>query len=224
MKLLFIEDDNIIRDNFRDSLNLLFDDVYEVSDGKDAFKMYKEIKPDIILLDINLPSIDGISIAKKIRAIDKKTIIIILSAKEDTETLLEATTLGLTKYLLKPISRKVFKDVILGAISKIENQNYNNKVIKLVNGFIWNQEKKELTYNNENIQLTKKELLLLDDFCKKTKSIVSYEDMYFKLYNDFEFNENKLRMLIKRLRIKTHHEIITNIYGFGYKFNIIEMT
>ena len=43
--------------------------------------------------------------------------------------------------------------------------------------------------------------------------------MYLKLYNDFDYNENKLKMIIKRFRLKTHQDIILNIYGLGYKFN-----
>jgi two-component system, OmpR family, response regulator VanR len=220
MKLLFIEDDDIIRNSLRDYLNTIFDDIYEVSDGKDAFKTYLEVKPDVILLDINLPSIDGITIAKDIRRTDKKTIIIILSAREDRKTLLEATTLGLTKYLLKPIQRKELKESLLLAISKVKVEDYSDKTIKLISGFIWNLEEKELFHPSMKIQLTKMEISLFVNFCLKSKNIVNYEDMYFQLYNNMEYNENKLRMLIKRLRLKTHHDIIQNIYGLGYKFNI----
>ena len=134
MKLLFIEDDYIIRNSFRDYLSTLFNYIYEVSDGKDAFRIYEEVKPDIILLDINLPSIDGISIAKKIREIDKETIIIILSAREDTETFLDATTLGLTKYLLKPIPRREFKKFITEAVMKVKSNNH--KSIQLIDDFV----------------------------------------------------------------------------------------
>lgn len=219
MKLLFVEDDDIIRNSFRDYLNTLFDDIYEADDGKVAFELYQVVKPDIILLDINLPSIDGISLAKKIREFDRKTIIIILSAREDKETLLEATTLGLSKYLLKPIQRREFKETLFEAISKVKNKEYNNKTIKLIGDFIWNQEEKVLSHNGINIQLTKMEISLLNNFCLKGKDIVSYEDMYLKLYNDFDYNENKLKMIIKRFRLKTHQDIILNIYGLGYKFN-----
>lgn len=220
MKLLFVEDDDIIRNSFWDYLNTLFDDIYEASDGKIAFELYQVIKPDIILLDINLPSIDGISLAKKIREFDRKTIIIILSAREDKETLLEATTLGLTKYLLKPIQRKEFKETLLEAISKVKDKEYNNKTIKLVGDFIWNQEEELLSHNGINIQLTKMEISLLNNFCLKGKNVVSYEDMYLQLYDDFDYNENKLKMVIKRFRLKTHQDIILNVYGLGYKFNI----
>jgi two-component system, OmpR family, response regulator VanR len=220
MKLLFVEDDDIIRNSLRDYLNTLFDNIYEASDGKVAFEIYQIVKPDIILLDINLPSIDGISLAKKIREFDHKTIIIILSAREDKETLLEATTLGLSKYLLKPIQRRELKKALFEAISKVKDKEYNNKTIKLIDDFIWNQEEKVLSHNGINIQLTKMEMSLLNNFCLKGKDIVSYEDMYFHLYNDFEYNENKLKMIIKRFRLKTHQDIILNIYGLGYKFNI----
>ena len=220
MKLLFVEDDDIIRNSFRDYLNTLFDDLYEASDGKIAYELYKVVKPDIILLDINLPSIDGITLAKKIRESDHKTIIIILSAREDKETLLEATTLGLSKYLLKPIQRRELKKSLLEAISKVKDKEYNNKNIRLIDNFIWNQEEKILSHNGIPIQLTKMEISLLNNFCLKGKDIVSYEDMYHELYNDFDYSENKLKMIIKRFRLKTHQDIILNIYGLGYKFNI----
>ena len=220
MTLLFIEDDDVIRNSLRDYLNTLFDNVYEVSDGKDAFRIYQEVKPDIILLDINLPSVDGITIAKEIRKIDYTTIIIILSAREDKETFLDVMNLGLSKYLLKPVQRKKFRESLMIAIQKIKKDNDCNDSINLKNGFIWNLKKKELFHNSINIKLTKKEMCLLDNFCSKSNKIVSYEAMYLELYNEMEYNENRLRMLIKRFRLKTHQNIIQNIYGFGYKFNI----
>ena len=221
MKLLFIEDYNIIRESFRDYINTLFNDVYEVVDGKNAFDTYLKVKPDIILLDINLPSINGIDIAKKIRKSDSKIIIIVLSAQEDRDTLIEATTLNLTKYLLKPISRKEFKKTMTETISKINEKNREKEVIRLTNGFVWNKKEKVLFHNGENIELTKNELLLLDNFCVKSNRVVTFEDIYFHIYSDLDYNENKLRMLIKRFRIKTHQDILLNIYGLGYKFNII---
>lgn len=220
MKLLFVEDDDIIRNSFRDYLNTLFNDIYEASDGKIAYELYKVVKPDIILLDINLPSIDGITLAKKIRESDHKTIIIILSAREDKETLLEATTLGLSKYLLKPIQRRELKESLLEAISKVKDKAYTNKTIRLIDDFIWNHEEKILSHKGIPIQLTKMEISLLNNFCLKSKDIVSYEDMYHELYSDFDYSENKLKMIIKRFRLKTHQDIILNIYGLGYKFNI----
>ena len=220
MTLLFIEDDDITRNSLRDYLNTIFNHVYEVSDGKVAFEIYQAVKPDIILLDINLSSVDGIFIAKKIRESDRETIIIILSAREDKETLLEATTLGLTKYLLKPIQRKEFKESLLSAISKVNDKNHSNNIVRLIDGFVWNLEQKELSHNSIKIQLTKREISLLDNFCSKSIKVVSYEDMYFEIYNNMDYNENKLRMLIKRLRLKTHQEIIQNVYGLGYRFNI----
>lgn len=215
MKVLYVEDDIEIRNNLRFYLNSIFDEVLEVSDGEDALKIYKEESPDIILLDINIPKINGIEVARKIRENDKNVLIIVTTAHDDKEILLNAIELNLTKYLLKPISRHILKDTLSKALNEIKEL----ELIPLVNNYIWNKNTLTLIHEDKVIKLTNNEVKLLKEYCTKTKHIFSNEDIFFTIYNDSEYNENKIRMFLKRFRKNTNHDLLINIYGVGYKFN-----
>ena len=99
MTLLYAEDEEITRINYAKYLSRFFDKVYEASDGKEALEIYKAKKPDILLLDIDMPHIDGLEVARRIREKDKKCRIIMLTAIKDVDKLIFATELNLTKYL-----------------------------------------------------------------------------------------------------------------------------
>lgn len=215
MKLLFVEDDIEIRENLRFYLESIFSDVIEVSDGIEALKQYNNCHPDIILLDINIPKLNGIQVATKIREKDNETVIIILTAHDDREILIQAIELKLTKYLLKPVPRNILKETLTKTIKEIRVLNY----INLANDYKWNLKSKILTYKNETIKITNNEMKLFDAHCNNSHKIFTNEDLSNLLYEDEEYNENKIRMFLKRFRKNINPELIVNIYGLGYKFN-----
>ncbi|NOR57562.1 MAG: response regulator, partial [Sulfurimonas sp.] len=91
--ILYAEDDERIREKYAKFLRLYFKDVYEATNGKEALELYDENRPDVIILDINMPIINGLEVAKIIRRRDNETQLIILSAYSDREKLLVATEL-----------------------------------------------------------------------------------------------------------------------------------
>ena len=107
--ILYVEDEPEIQANIAEYLQNYFAKVYLAKDGKNALEKYQKHKPDVLLLDINLPYVDGLTIAQKIRKKNKQIKIIMLTAYTDKDKLLKATELKLTKYLIKPITPKEFK-------------------------------------------------------------------------------------------------------------------
>jgi len=110
--ILYVEDEPQIRTNIIEYLESYFGTVYAASDGAEALEMYHAHTPDVALLDINLPHIDGLSVAKEIRSLNSKIKIVMLTAHTEKEKLLKATELKLTKYLIKPISPKAFRETM----------------------------------------------------------------------------------------------------------------
>ena len=218
MKLLFVEDDIEIRENLRFYLKSIFREVIEVSNGKEALKEYYNCTPDIILLDINIPKLNGIEVAKKIRERDNKTVIIILTAHDDRDILIQAIELKLTKYLLKPVSRNELKQTLIKAISDVKEI----QSIDLMYDYKWNLKNKILKHKNEIIKLTNNEIKLFNRYCNNTQEIFTNEDLSSILYEEEEYNENKVRMFLKRFRKNINPELIINIYGLGYRFNYFE--
>ena len=95
--ILYVEDDEGVRTINSRFLNRMFKKLYEAKDGEEGLALYKKYHPDIILTDIQMPKMDGITLSKKIRKTDKDTKIIISTAFSDKDYLLEAIELRLEK-------------------------------------------------------------------------------------------------------------------------------
>ena len=142
--ILYAEDEEQTRLNYTNYLNRFFKEVYSVSNGEEALKQYEKNRPDILLLDINMPKINGLEVAKSIRQKDKKTRIIILTAHLEQDKLLFAAELNLTKYLPKPISRSELKNALNDAVSQLQELNEDLDLIILEEGYVWNKKSKKL--------------------------------------------------------------------------------
>jgi len=218
--ILYAEDEEQTRLNYTKILQRDFKKVYSCKDGQDAYDNYLKYKPNILLLDINMPKINGLELAKKIRQKDNTTRIIILTAYLEQDKLLLAAELNLTKYLPKPISRKDFRNALLLAVQQYKDIKHLNNSIYLKEKFIFYKSEKKLYKNNEEIKLTKNEILLLDILSSQSNRVFSIEDISYNLWFDIyeiETNRKKIKDIIKRLRKKLPVNTIENIYGIGYK-------
>jgi DNA-binding response OmpR family regulator len=219
LTLLYVEDDAALREQFMRVLTPRFKEVYEASDGAEALEMYAQYHPDIMLVDINLPIIDGLEVIERVRKSDKETAIVVLSAYSDQEKLFRAVTLGLSGYLIKPIPHKkllsLFEDISL----VYENQKNEKGLIRLQNAYLWKNEEKTLLHNEMRIPLTKREILLLDFLLERRNTIVHPEIIEALIWQgDAETDHTaSLTHLIKRLRKKLPEALIENIYGEGYR-------
>ena len=101
-KVLCLEDEEAILRNICASLELFFAEVKGVTDGFDALELAMSGAYDVLVLDISVPNIDGLEIAKKVRAINQKIPIVILSSHVEQEYLWRAVELKITRYLAKP--------------------------------------------------------------------------------------------------------------------------
>ena len=109
IKILFVDDQTDTIQNYISYLRRYCYVVDTAVDGIDAYKKYHEFQPDIILLDINMPKMDGIELLKRIRKEDSKTRIIMFTAHNEDEYTQKALELGTTEYLHKPVKRESLK-------------------------------------------------------------------------------------------------------------------
>lgn len=219
--ILFIEDEISLRKNFTQYLKKYFQTIYEAGDGIEAFEKYKQYKPDILIVDINIPKMDGLSFLEKVRKFDHSVKAIVLTAHCDNDSLLKATHLKLTNYLIKPISRVDLRKSINEVLQEIQNFTVvSNNILVLKNGFIWDLEKKKLYQDNKEIQLTMQEIKMMTLFTKNINIDLFYNDICYYLWEGY-FNKDKtesLKTAIKKLRRKLPPGLIINIYGQGYIF------
>ena len=217
--ILFIEDEKDIRDNYTKYLRRHFADVYEAVDGKEGYNIYKDKKPDIMIVDINLPKLNGLDLIKKIRENDQRTKVIMLTAYSNTKYLLEAVELKLVKYLVKPIARDELREALDLAISEFAKFDITSKkTINLKDGFIWDSTYGEMYHNGVEVVFTKKEKQILNLLLSDPNIVHTYEDIITEVWQNYEYDKlDPLKTLIKNIRKKLPKDTIKNIFGVGYK-------
>ena len=220
LTILYIEDEENIRENIKKVLLLLCKNVFDVSNAKDATMTLKNQRIDIIISDINLPKDNGIKFIQEVRKIDKTIPVILLSAFTDTKYLLEATKLKLVDYLTKPVDFKTLNKALQTCVEEIlDNSRYS---INFQNNIQFNVLHKKLIKlnTNEEIMLTLKEVDLISFLIKNNNRLVSTDELKSNLWEDcLEATDSALKNLLNKVRKKIGKESISNISGIGYKLN-----
>jgi DNA-binding response OmpR family regulator len=217
--LLYVEDEPEIQANMKEYLESYFHSVDIASDGEEALKLYTKNRYDVLLLDINLPYLDGLSVAKKVREKDENAKILMLTAHTDQDKLLAAVELKLTKYLVKPLTPKVFKEALNALAQELCSSSSN--FVKFSNNFFWDKERKSLLSGDKEVSLLEKERRLLRLLIENRSKVVSYEDIMINLWDDaFErdISIDSVKNQIRTLRKKIPENVIYNVYGQGYIF------
>ncbi|MBP7748633.1 MAG: response regulator [Aliarcobacter sp.] len=216
--ILYIEDDEGVRTINSRFLNRMFNELYEAKDGQEGYELYKKYHPDIILTDIKMPRLDGISLAKKIREKDKTTKIIISTAFSEKNYLMDAIELNLEKYIIKPLTSRNLMPALTKAIDSLEQQK--NFKIFLDESFYFDNNTSLFYFNNKVIDLPKKELLFLKLLTLNKDRVVSYEEIEQNIWEEEYMSLNSLRTSIRFLRKKIPFNCIKNISNMGYKLNL----
>lgn len=211
-KVLYAEDEFNIQSNVSEILKLFFDEVIVASDGEEAIEAYHTHYPDVLILDICMPKIDGLEVVKNIRKNDKKIPIILLSAHTEEKYLWRAVEQKICKYLKKPFN----KELLLKALESCSMELANYSVSINIGKGSYNQSKKTFTLGTENIQLSKTESILLEYLIVRASQTVSFDDISEHLWGCAVLNKEAVKSFIKEIRRKIGKETIKNVYGIGY--------
>lgn len=217
ISILVVEDESELREYIVEYLEIFFSRVYSAEDGEKALSIYDQKHPNIILTDINIPNLDGLSLVSKIREKDKETKIIIMSAHSEQEKLLEAIKLHLEMYLIKPIKTDMLKKTLMDCVELIRK---TQRQIRLSENISWNKNSDTLMFDNKEIKLVKKECEIIKLLLSRPNYIFSSQEIFKHLWQNKgnkEFSNSAITSLMKRLRIKLPEDIIINVYGAGYK-------
>jgi len=217
ISLLLAEDEHELLEYLGEYLHLFFGKIYTATNGEEAFLIYKDKKPDIIITDINMPSLDGLSLITKIRSDDKDTKIVIMSAHSEEEKLLRAVELHLETYLIKPIDVEKLKSVLFSSVDEIRKVS---KRVYLDSETYWDKVSDKLFKNKKEIPLKTKEIVCMKLLCQEAGEAVSPERIFYAVHkngNDLPFSSDSVTSLIKRLREKLPKGTLKNVYAKGYK-------
>lgn len=219
IKILLAEDEASLGMIVKESLESRDFNVILASNGEEAFTIYQNEKPDILVLDVMMPKKDGFTLAKEIRQENKRIPIIFLTAKSQTSDVLEGFHLGGNDYLKKPFSMEELIVRIKSLLNRIEFQT-NLEAIE-IGKYQFNFTKQTLSYNEKTFQLTSREAELLFQLSEKKNELLDRTFILNKLWgNDDFFNARSMDVFISKLRKKLQYDSniqIINVRGFGYK-------
>ena len=218
--ILYVEDDREIREYITEFLNRFCKTVYEAENAEVAEELYRRNHPEVILLDINLPgSKSGIEFCETIRQKDTKTRIIMSTAYTDREFLLKVVELGLTRYLVKPMTSEDLFGALEKAMDELSNIDAFFGEVDLGEGFFYHPKTKRLRRGEETIPLRRKEMEILEYFIAHPDETVSYEQLESSIWGRGTMTPDAIRSQIRNLRKKTHPGILENISGVGYRLS-----
>jgi DNA-binding response OmpR family regulator len=224
IKILYVEDELFLGKIVKESLESRQFEVVMESDGTNVLSIFREMNPDVCVLDVMLPNKDGFTIAGEIREINGRVPIIFLTAKTQTDDLVKGFSLGGNDYIRKPFSMEEL-------IVRIENAlRFKEPGAKTINGkdtlqigkYNFNVARQLLSGYNEERKLSFRESELLKLLYENRDKIIDRKDILNLLWgNDSFFNSRNLDVYITKLRsyLKEDElmEIIT-IKGVGYRF------
>lgn len=218
IKILYVEDDEIARENGVEYLQNFFEQIYEAKDAITALQLYEKYQPDIIITDIQMPKLNGLEFVKRIRQKDKKTQIIIITAFCDKDYLLKAIELQLVKYLVKPVKEKEFEEALFLCVNSLQEDNSN--IVKLDENAYFDTFNKNLVIKDEIIKLRAKEILFLELLIKNKNRYVSYEEIENYVWDESVMTKDALKTLVKNLKTKIPKDLILNLTNSGYKIDV----
>ena len=224
-KILYVEDEAFLAKIVKESLERIGHQVTHLPDGKNVVKTYIEDKADICVFDIMLPFKNGYEIAKEIRKVDPKVPILFLTAKSQTQDLVEGFEVGGNDYVKKPFSMEELQVRIQNLVSLSTNTSQkenNNTLLNIGSMYSFHTLKHQLTAPDYTKTLSHKESQILKLLCNNINSTLERKEILLKVWNDDSyFNSRNLDVYIRKLRkylsLDPNIKIMT-LKGVGYHF------
>lgn len=218
MRLLVVEDEKALCESIAKGLRL---DGYEVDtafDGEEAMEIISTDSYDLIILDLNLPGMDGLDILKNMRASDNETNVLILSARGGLNDKIEGLDSGANDYLCKPFH---FEELEARVRSLTRRRTVQNNIVLECGEISLNTKTRTAFAKGEEIALTRKELAILEYLILHQGRPVSQEELIEHVWDSsVDSFSNSIRVHISALRKKIRTALgedpITNRVGQGY--------
>jgi len=224
-KILYVEDEPFLGKIVKESLESRDYEVKMIADGALVMAAYEAWRPDICVLDVMLPNKDGFTLGKEISALNPAMPIIFLTAKNQTNDLLEGFKSGGNDYIKKPFSMEELIVRIQNLLSLLEHSAPKIDLNKVVIGqYIFYPLKYQLVQGKHIQKLSYRETELLKIFTSNQNKAVNRKDILLKIWGDDSyFNSRNLDVYIKKLRnyLKADASIkIVTLKGIGYHFTV----
>ena len=224
-KILIVEDEEDIQELIRYNLEKEgFQNLRFADSGEQALETLKSFSPDIILLDLMLPGIDGLTVCRHLKSVQDTAAIpiIMLTAKSEETDIIIGLEMGADDYIAKPFSNKVLVARIKSVLRR-SRQTYDDDdsgVIKRGN-LVMNRGKREVSLNGENISMTFSEFEILYMLARRPGWVFTRNQIVNEVKgNDYPVTERAIDVQIVGLRkkLKGAEDMIETVRGVGYRF------
>ena len=220
MRVLFVEDDLKIADFVEKGLLENGLTIELCHDGASGFKRAQEGEWDVILLDIMLPEMDGLSILRSLRELDIRVPVILLTAKGDVSDRIEGLNLGADDYLPKPF----FVDELVARIHAVARRFNDDSSYHLKHGDLEiDRLNRTVQVGDESVDFTRREYDLLEMLMRSPGKVYSRQQILERVWGyNFDPQTNVVDVYIRRVRKKIDREgastLIETVRGVGYRF------
>ncbi|QIL90210.1 response regulator [Microbulbifer sp. SH-1] len=215
MRILLIEDDQSLAEGITTALRHAGYAVDHTSSGSKGVSLAVAAQPDLLVLDLGLPDMDGLAVLKTLRGKQIKTPVLILTARDDLPSKVQGLDAGADDYLTKPFA----VDELLARLRALERRGASGGSAELVIGdVVINLATHTVSHAGEPVRLSRREFSLLRALAERPGHILSREQLEDKLYSWGEsVASNTVDVHIHNLRKKISSDFIQTIRGVGYK-------
>ena len=221
IKILCVDDEPDILEILKYNLSNVGYDIYLANDGLSAIKKAKEIIPNLIIMDVMMPKMDGIQACENLRANEKfnDTIIMFLTARGEDFSHVAAYEAGADDYVTKPVKPKILISKVKGLLRRFKKVNDNDIPIIELNDIIIDKEKYKVYISGNNLDLPRKEFELLYLLASKPDKVFKREKIMENVWGgEVVVGDRTIDVHIRKLREKLGDKYIKTIKGVGYKF------
>lgn len=217
MKILLLEDEVMLNESIVEYLEVINHQVVTTLDGSEALAVLKKENFDLLILDINVPGMDGLTLLEHLHSLNIHTPAIYISALVDIEDISRAYDLGCYDYLKKPFH---LKELSL-RIDKIKLSNEVPRVhLRLSKNYSYDQEHNHLLFNGEVQLLSKRQAQIIDLLARNRGRIVDFDQFQNYVWDENFVDNATIRAEVSRLKKGLKEDFIQNIRSQGYMIDI----
>ena len=221
IKILCVDDEPDILEILKYNLSNEGYEIYLANEGLSAIKKAEEIIPNLIIMDVMMPKMDGIQACENLRANEKfnDTIIMFLTARGEDFSHLAAYEAGADDYVTKPVKPKILISKVKGLLRRFKKVTDNDIAIIELNDIIIDKEKYKVYISGNNLDLPRKEFELLYLLASKPDKVFKREKIMENVWGgEVVVGDRTIDVHIRKLREKLGDKYIKTIKGVGYKF------
>jgi len=222
IKILIVDDEPDILEILKYNLEKEGYVVLTASNGEESIRIAEEENPNLIILDIMMPRMDGVEVCRTLRSKEQfdNTVITFLTARDEDYSQIAALEIGGDDYITKPIRPRVFLSRVKALLRRSERieEEQEERLVK-VGDLTVDTERISVLKDDKEIELAKKEFELLNLLVSKPGKVFSREEIFNKVWGtDVIVGNRTIDVHIRKLREKIGDEYIKTIKGIGYKF------